>query len=351
MKMNRFLLAAGVSLALALTFSCTEDTNDDDDVAGGEVSSSGGTTGSGDSSSSGGGSNPSSSSIVDNGLPKFEVSTIDEFLEAIGSDRNIIMAAGTYNFSEFYDYGELENENVSWNGEELTIRGVENLTIRGVLGNKDVHLTEVVTEDSYAWVLTFLNSEKITIENVYFGHKVDKGYCSGGVLAFYESSDITLNNVYMYGSGTIGLHLTDVNGAKINNSTIDECTYGITEIYNSKNISFKESVFWDNEGYNMVDVANSSNVVFDGCLFDSNVPYELYYPFFSGDEESDVVIKNTEFYDNEAGALANNDYTFTFEDTCMFDGNYWDGDDYDDDDDDPCEHLEGYEYQMCREYY
>jgi hypothetical protein len=65
MKMNRFLFAVSVSLAMALTFSCTEDTGDD------EVSSSSGVDGSspstGNSSSGGTNSGRSSSSVTVSG--------------------------------------------------------------------------------------------------------------------------------------------------------------------------------------------------------------------------------------------------------------------------------------------
>jgi hypothetical protein len=77
MRTSRFLFAMGVSLAMALTFSCTEETNED-----GESSSSVGVDG--DSSSSSGGSRYSSSSGPDG---RYSSSSI------IGETRNDLLGS------------------------------------------------------------------------------------------------------------------------------------------------------------------------------------------------------------------------------------------------------------------
>lgn len=323
-QIRYFLFVAGVMFALALTFSCTEETGGDD--PDNQSSSSGGGTG-----------NSSSSGEVDNGLPNVEVSTVAEFIAAIGSNKNILMKEGAYNLSDYYSQnvdGDFEHEYLYWEYMELHIKDVENMTIRGTGETR----SKVITENPSVWVMIFENVKNVSIKNVIAGHEVQDG-CDGGVFRFVESSNITIEDSYLYGSGLIGLSLYDVNGLKMKDSYIDECTEALMQINQSNNLSFENSYFWDTRG--PVYINYTTNTVFDGCEFSGNTIQ--WGSLFTGEDNEDVVIKNSEFYENDANALVYDYSGITVDsETCEFEDNTWDNEG-----DDDCEGLDEEDYYYC----
>ena len=72
----------------------------------------------------------------DDGRPVIRVGTVDELLAAIASDTVIELKEGTYSLPEAKNYGrESGNPDYLWNeaydGWELEIRNIRNLTLRG----------------------------------------------------------------------------------------------------------------------------------------------------------------------------------------------------------------------------
>ncbi|MCL2260099.1 MAG: right-handed parallel beta-helix repeat-containing protein [Fibromonadales bacterium] len=241
------------------------------------------------------------------------VETPHEFVCAIGSNRNILLSEGVYNFSDCA-LGNIANNHVSWQNGQLNVLNVQDMSIRGT-GSKP---SELVVDSRDAYVMTFKDSKNITIENVSAGHSEAADGCEAGVFEFSNSSNIKINKTNMYGSGTVGLSIKYVNDMEVTNSTIYECTQSIMEIMNSSNISFKNCLFRDNMGG--VYAQSTSYALLDSCEFKNNKVCDDCNFFNGGYEKSDnIIISNTSFLSNKAGKFAISD-KFVFR-GCVFDGN------------------------------
>ena len=113
----------------------------------------------------------------------YTVSNVDDFIAAIGPDREIRLEAGTYDLSSACTYaGETGNEYCYWNevydGYELVIRSANNLTITGA--GKDV--TILSTAPRYAQVLKLVGCYGILLDSFTAGHTKEPGSCVGGVI-------------------------------------------------------------------------------------------------------------------------------------------------------------------------
>ncbi len=237
---------------------------------------------------------------------KITVSTAAEFLNALGSDRRIILKEGVYNLTAAASQYK-SNEQFYWNevfdGSELCLKGIKNLTIEGAGADP----SEIIVEPRYAFVLSFLESSNITIDNIKAGH-TEGGYCVGGVFSFENSSSIGISGAYMYGCGTTGLSLNNVTGMSVTNSSIYECTYNIMSVMNSKNISFDKCLFRDNAEYDLINIYDTSDMSFSRCEFRGNRAGDAgtewaQYPFFSVKGSQNISVSNSKFIDNYAKCL------------------------------------------------
>jgi len=237
---------------------------------------------------------------TESGITTISVSNARQFLGALGSDRIIEIKPGIYNLSElvpfYYDGSEIQvSYEVYWkyigDGYELVLDGINNLTIRGA-GASGSNTTEIVVEPRYAYVLNFIESSNIVIENLKAGH-TEGGYCSGGVFNFYNSSHISITGTYMYGSGAEGLTLTNVFDMNVTNSRIYECTYSIMTVANSRNIFFERCLFRDNQEFDLINVYNTENLSFEDCEFRNNRGLGMFAV-----QDGEVFVRNSIFSGN-----------------------------------------------------
>jgi hypothetical protein len=205
-----------------------------------------------------------------------KVSNSREFLEALDSNRVILMAPGRYNLSEWDPYLSNKDalklaEGLSWedilNEGELHLEGIVNLTIRGVGPEGD--RAEIIVDPRHVYVMSFENCSGIAIEGVSAGHSVG-GYCEGGVFSFTDSSRTTITNTGMYGCGTEGLALANVSDMKVTDSEIHECTYYIMTVTSGKDIAFVNCVFRDNQELTLINVSGTENMSLSNCHFNNN---------------------------------------------------------------------------------
>lgn len=209
---------------------------------------------------------------------EYTVSTREEFLNAIGPDRTIVIAEGEIIIVEIpppTDYEcalfptEHPNQYVEWecesDGVSLVITAVENLTIRG----SGELATSLLTEPRYSFVMEFHGCSGINIENLVFGHSPG-GYCENGVLGFVGCTDITVDSCDLFGCGIVGLELKYTQDFTFSNSVIRDCTYGIMELIDSRNLVFENSVFRDNEDLYGVIMTRCTDVTFRDCLLERN---------------------------------------------------------------------------------
>jgi hypothetical protein len=172
------------------------------------------------------------------------VSNVDELLRAIRPNAIVDLEPGTY------DLGagpHVSTEFVRWesvhDGEELVVEGVSNLTLRGRGGNEDSEL---------------------------------------------------------YGSGTIGVGLTKVEGFSFERSTVHHCTYGIARIDRASDVLFRGSRFVENGEFDLVNVTKSPGVRFEDSTFANNRVRRGYgHVFFKIDADSSVVLDGPTFTDND----------------------------------------------------
>ena len=206
------------------------------------------------------------------------VTGMQELLEAIEPGANIRLAAGYYNLSaclEALGADDLRDWNLAhpytqlrecYDGAELWIQDVENLSISGEAGN--AILTEIVSEASYAGVLNFLNCSGLKLSNLTLGH-MQRGYCEGDVLHFSECTDVDISGMDLYGCGVYGLSAEiGCGGFVISDSRIRDCSIGPFYITGgSGSFLFRNCHMTGSEGPGWYDATRKSKLVFERCSF------------------------------------------------------------------------------------
>lgn len=243
------------------------------------------------------------------------VQNTKELLANIGPERTLVLKAGDYNLlseqgikNDYIRYEEV------YDGVELVAENLKNLNIKVEAGAK----VQLLVEPRYADVLTFNNSSNIRIENIIAGHYPEKGSCVGGVFLFDGCKDITVENSELFGCGTVGVTLDNVENFLFDKSTIKECSYGIANIYNSKNVKFNEANFYDCETYDLININESENVEFNKCDIYNNTAKVSYaydtmrFYLFNIDDKSKVVVNGGKIRDNTLKALVNDEKLIQF---------------------------------------
>ena len=263
---------------------------------------------------------PESCAETGNGGPVTEVTVtnVDELLNAVAPNTCITLKAGTYNLSTASTYGGL-NGGACWrwqeayDGYELTIESIDNLTIRGE--GKD--LVTILAEPRYATVLNFNRCTNVTLKGFTAGHTEAPAFCAGNVLGFNNCQETAIENCGMFGCGVIGIYAQNCTDMTVKNSDIYDCSYGAVYLYGSRNvmvdgcsirdhgsegtdtsvaylfcldssdnISIRNSVIKDNYVQNLLAMGYSRNVVFAGNTVEKN---SFFSSVFSSQRNSPVV--------------------------------------------------------------
>lgn len=214
------------------------------------------------------------------------VSNAEEFLAQLGSGKHIKLEAGVYNLTSTIEKFKEENSGVyfreCYDGEELILDGLKNLTIEGSGENE----TEIVVEPRYASVLNFVGCENINIINLKLGHTIEKGSCVGDVISTVDTSNITIEECLMYGCGAQGLSTENTKNLVMRNSIIEECSEGILFLQNSTDFLFEKNIFRNCKGFSMLSFYNSNNIEFVNCVIKENV--SDYGEFFEVQKSSNI---------------------------------------------------------------
>ena len=242
--------------------------------------------------------------MTSHSLKTINVSTAEEFIDAIGPYTTIVLADGVYNLSRF-DPGKVIAENPFWSyddEDELHIHQVSSLTIQGTSSD-----CWIVVESPYATVLTFVDCANLQIESITAGHTPQSEYCSAGVFSFSDCENIQICNTHMFGCGATGLYLDEVRNASIADSSIYECTDDIMNIWASNDITFTNCIFRDTM-FNKyaVQITGTKNLLIDNCQFINNrtkTDEMARTMLFSCRDSYDIIVKNTSFRNNSAGDL------------------------------------------------
>ena len=225
------------------------------------------------------------------------VATAEGFLNAIGSDRNILIAADTEinltpalsdaaNFRTSYRLwmpdataiikGKscIVSEEV-FDGRQLTLIGFKNLVIRGERNSR------ITVEPRYSFCLNFIDCENCTVDNLTIGH-TEGGYCQGGVIGISGGGSNKVTNCDLYGCGTYGLEIEGTEGFDMFSSNIHDCTYGIMQLRSSRNVHFTHSDFFNNREFDLIGSLGCEGLSFEDCRFFANWGDS---PLFSIDNE------------------------------------------------------------------
>lgn len=171
-----------------------------------------------------------------------KVATIDEFLAAIGPDRTILLEGELFDLSAAESYGKSGTEYYSWqecwDGPELLIQNVSNLSIIAPLG--DAPAVVISAAPRYADVLNFKNCSGLVLEGFTAGHTKEPGTCAGGVLYFDGCSDVQIERCRLYGCGILGLQAVNCGELRLNRTEIYECSDGGGQFYNTDSVVFHD---------------------------------------------------------------------------------------------------------------
>lgn len=249
-----------------------------------------------------------------------DVSTVDEFLDAIGSDRMIRLADGVYNLTLASSYGQpVNNDCWYWDGgaedAQLKIFGVRNLHILG----SDTEHCSIVTEPRYANVLSFSSCERLNLEGLTIGHTVEPGFCTGGVLYFEGCNHISIGTCDLYGCGTLGIWANECRDLSVSGTVIRECSYGGMELYLCQDVLFTDGkillcgVAEDSSpddgwtGFNLIQAYSCSNVSIVNSEIRDNVVQVLFSSYATsgfrvmGCDIRSNTVGYRNIYDNEYG--------------------------------------------------
>lgn len=167
-----------------------------------------------------------------------EVSTSEELIAAIASDTTIKLKPGTYELSSAVKGAVNEANGTSatdeYDGPQLVITGVRGLTIEG---GDDKENYSIVTDPTYADVMELNDCERIKLSGLTMGH-TETGDCSGSVLNFNSCKDIEIEFCDIYGSGVIGIEASGVQGLKVTDSTIRDCSGSLVSLGDVKGATF-----------------------------------------------------------------------------------------------------------------
>ena len=184
-------------------------------------------------------------SVITGQQKTVHVSTADEFLSAIAPDTEIVVDAQLIDFSTAADYGKSGGEYYRWDdpydGPELIIQNVQNVTVRG--GGKARTDNTLSCVPRYADVLTFENCSNIYVTHISLGHTQEPGYCMGGVLNFTNSEKILVEDCDLYGCGTLGVIGDFSLDIQVINNRIHDCSVGGVEFSSCQNVRVDGNTF------------------------------------------------------------------------------------------------------------
>ena len=239
---------------------------------------------------------------------EYHVSSVNELLQAIGSDRTIYLSPGTYNLSEARDYGWGQAPEYYWEEAaeqeyQLVIDVVDNLTITGEGDNAAV---SIVTDPRSAAVIKFNGCANVEISNMTVGHTELPDACQGAVIYLYGCRNVLVDNCVLYGCGTIGIQANECWKLKAVNTVIKECSTGAIELGSCYEAVFDHCEMFGvgaRDGYPahaLIETGNGSSIGLYNCdIHDNNV-----YNF--------VVTSNTHDFEMLGSSVKNNHFDTGF---------------------------------------
>ena len=168
------------------------------------------------------------------------VTTVDEFLNAIGPDRTVVLDGDSFCLADAAGYGSEDGQYYRWekvyDGYQLTITGAGGMTIRAAEGRENVTLTAV---PRYANVIGYQGCDAVRVSGLTLGHTQGPSECSGAVLDFEGCTGVLVDGCRLYGCGTLGVYAYACTGIGLTNCEIYDCSLGGVQLYTVYSASFE----------------------------------------------------------------------------------------------------------------
>jgi len=245
------------------------------------------------------------------------VSTAADFVRALGSDRTVFLQSGDYVLSSAY---EVESPDIEWQdsaeGRELVLRGLHDLTIRGVSG------TRIIVDSPTVYFLDVVSAVNLQIDNVIFSRRTASGGSdvSAGGIYFDGCSNIELDRCAFEGSNGYPLELSDCSQARFGKLRLTQGFNGALSLTGCTDVSLDGCTLWRNQGGPLLSVEESSSVSFSSCLFTDNEG-GIFIDIYSDRVPAwNIRFDSCVFRDNSFDYFAKDGFLPTT-DACSFDGN------------------------------
>ena len=205
------------------------------------------------------------------------VSNVEDFLGAIGPNRDVRLRSGEYNLLDAPDYGQpTKSPYYSWepvfDGYQLVIHNVQNLSIRGEIGKE----TQILAAPRYANVLYFRNSSNLWLQDLTVGHSPQEGYCSGGVLHFENCRQVDGGSLYLFGCGSVAVTAQGSKNLTVHSSDLYDCTYNALTMYNSSDVLVDSCHIYDMNCLGpLVELKGCTGATVQNCLIENSVASRL----------------------------------------------------------------------------
>ena len=248
---------------------------------------------------------------------QIHVSNTEELLNAIGSDRAIVLSSDYYNLS---DDVKVDNPFVEKHDYDdgYTIKNVSNMSVNGQY--RGVY-PKIVTDDITADVLLFESCENITLFCLSIGHteSLSKYACEGAVTRFNNCKNIYIPYSELFGCGAFGVYADNTDNLYVLYSKIYDCSYTGIWLTGGSTAKVSRCEFCDSShmsGFIRIDnskirLANCDvhDIVCEGAFVDT---------FDFGGAPSEVTLKNCGFTNISYTGFINSNEVRLTADGCEF---------------------------------
>ncbi len=217
-------------------------------------------------------------------IKTINVKTTREFLEAIGSNRTIVIEQNmtdlTAELTKMVKEGKVKEKGIvepiqpeengcisataMEEGYSLNIVSVENFTIDWADNANGVCSIQVDPSD--ANVMGFYHCKNVTLKHLGMEHKKQDG-CTGDVVYIFGSNNISLISCSLNGCGVIGVDAVKSKDINVTKTGIFDCSAYGARIKDCENVAFSECSITD-IGVKEFDLYDSKNISVSKCEFE-----------------------------------------------------------------------------------
>lgn len=218
-----------------------------------------------------------------------KVSNMEQFLNAIGSNKKIILTSDLYNMVSNKTQNNDEYPSVDmWKSEGFEFENISNLTIEGE------HRAEITIDDIMSNVITFNNCHDIYLNNLKVGHSNGNSTyeCEGAVIKLNDCDNVVINNCSLYGCGADGIYAQRSTNVLVFNTKIYDCTYSGIWLTDNSNAIINETEFFDSVHFSGFVRIDNSKIECNNCKIENIVTESEFIDSFDSTYNQNNNIKS-----------------------------------------------------------